>query len=184
MNPEIAPVDVALPALRELLREAGVEYKIVGGLAVIHHGYERFTSGIDVLLTRAGAEAIVDHLGAHGFSSQSGRRLRHEPTGVRVDVLREGDTLVGPRPAPPLPGPGALPGAATDPQVVALPALLDLKLDAGRRQDLTDVVKLLARLDDSRFVHVEAAVRPHHRAELASLRAEALEELRWEAANE
>ena len=58
--------------------------------------------------------------------------------------------------------------------------LLELKLQAGRRQDLADVVAVLKTLDEGSYLPVEAAVASEYRAELAALREEALEELGWE----
>jgi hypothetical protein len=49
MNPELPAVDAALPALRALMRDAGVAFKLVGGVAVVHHGYARTTEDVDVL---------------------------------------------------------------------------------------------------------------------------------------
>lgn len=70
-----------------------------------------------------------------------------------------------------------------DPEVVALEVLVDLKLDAGRSQDRADVVALLKRLDEAAYLHLEAAVRPTHGAELWRLREDALEELHWAREN-
>ncbi|MBI4957685.1 MAG: hypothetical protein HY908_37105 [Myxococcales bacterium] len=184
MQSDTPPVDVVLPELRALFGAAGTPYKLVSGLAVVHHGYPRLTVDIDVLVTRDGAAALDAQLAAHGFSRLSERRLVHDATGVRIDLLREGECLVGPRQSPPLPSPLAVAGSELAPDVVALPVLLELELDAGRRQALTDVLQLLKRLDDGRYTHVEAAVRRERRAELYALREEALEELRWESANE
>ena len=36
--------------LLALLRDAGVVFRIVGGVAVLHHGYARTTEDIDVLV--------------------------------------------------------------------------------------------------------------------------------------
>ena len=40
----------ALATLRTLARKEGIPLAIVGGLAAIHHGYERFTKDIDVVV--------------------------------------------------------------------------------------------------------------------------------------
>src|SRR5882757_4410336 len=39
----------ALATLQTLSRKEGIPLAIVGGLAAIHHGYERFTKDIDVV---------------------------------------------------------------------------------------------------------------------------------------
>ena len=53
MTPGVAHVDVALPALRALLHDVGARFKLVGGVAVVHHGYLRTTEDIDVLVDAA-----------------------------------------------------------------------------------------------------------------------------------
>ncbi len=40
----------ALATLQALSRKEGIPLAIVGGLAAIHHGYERFTKDIDVVV--------------------------------------------------------------------------------------------------------------------------------------
>ena len=40
----------ALATLQALARKEGIPLAIVGGLAAIHHGYERFTKDIDVVV--------------------------------------------------------------------------------------------------------------------------------------
>src|SRR5205085_2785196 len=40
----------ALATLETLSRQEGIPLAIVGGLAAIHHGYERFTKDIDVVV--------------------------------------------------------------------------------------------------------------------------------------
>lgn len=177
MRPDLPAVDVALPAVRALFAAAGVDYRVVGGVAVVHHGYERLTVDVDVLLSAEGSAGLDAHLASHSFRREGERRLRHEPTGVAVDLLASGDVLPGRRPRP-IPALVDVP-ADGESDVAALPGLIGLKLDAGRRQDVTDVVNLLGRLDDWAYTALEAEIRPEQRAELAALRGEALEELGW-----
>ncbi len=40
----------ALATLKDLSRKEGIAMAIVGGLAAIHHGYQRFTKDIDVVV--------------------------------------------------------------------------------------------------------------------------------------
>ncbi len=184
MRPDIPATDEALGPLRSMLRAASIDFRIIGGMAVVHHGYERLTVDLDVLIATDGPAKLEPFLDRFGFSRSTESRLVHESTGVRVDVLVEGNTLVGPRSCPPLPSPAAVGASPADPEVVSLAGLLTLKLDAGRRQDLTDVVELLKRVDELAYIHLEAAVRPEQRNELTELRDEALQELAWDDANE
>lgn len=179
MAPTTAPVDEALPALRKLLDDAGVPYKLVGGIAVVHHGYARMTDDIDVIVDGASHGALDAHLAAHGFVRQSRARLLHVPTGVRVDLLIGGD--LGPRPGdPPYPAPQAIVASPRDPSVAGLAGLLGLKLRAKRHQDLADIVALLKGVDDSAYVTLEADIAAELRPALADLRRDALEELQFD----
>jgi hypothetical protein len=160
-------VDEGLVALRRLLAAAGVEGALVGGAAVIHHGYVRATEDLDLL---------EPHLAAHGFERAKENRLRHVPSGVDVDLLFGGERR--PRPgSPPYPRPSEVARSDRESDVVALPALVELKLVARRHQDLADVVELLKRLDEEAYLALEASVPPELRADLLRLRRDALEEL-------
>lgn len=175
----VSRVDQALPALRRLLETAGAEYKLVGGLAVVHHGYVRTTENVDVLITREASRRLDVLLPEHGFERLSPTRLRHHASGVVVDLLLAGDPM--PRSgSPPYPSPTALAGSADDPTVVGLHGFLELKLGAARHQDLADVVALLKRLDKGEYLRVEAAVPAGLRGRLDALRRDALDELAWE----
>jgi hypothetical protein len=176
VNSEIPPVDVALGELRRLLEDAGVVYRIVGGVAVVHHGYVRTTEDLDVLVEAGATPRIDARLEAHAFERTSPARLRHVPSGVRVDLLVEGTRL--PRDATrAYPAPAALGESPRDPHVASLRGLVELKLHARRHRDLADVVELLKRLDEVRYTELEASVDPPLRPELAGLRRDALEEL-------
>ncbi len=178
MDPTTVPIEAALPAVRALLDAAAIPYRFVGGVAVVHHGYARTTDDIDVLVDGADLAAIDAHLAAFGFARESRSRLRHSPTGVQIDLLIGGDP--SPRAGePPYPSPRALEASADDAAFAALAPLVELKLRARRHQDLADVVELVKKLDDARYVAVEGAVDARFRATLADLRRDALEELSW-----
>jgi hypothetical protein len=175
MTPGVAHVDVALPALLALLRDVGARFKLVGGVAVVHHGYLRTTEDIDVLVDAASAERLAAGSPTHGFTVESRTRLKHSASGVLVDLLVAGQPM--PRPgAPPYPSPDALAASPTDPDFVGLLPLCELKIRAHRHQDLADVVELLQRMEEGPYIELEAAIHPALRPELATLRRDALEE--------
>ena len=181
MDQDAKAVDEALPALRALLDEAAISYRVVGGVAVVHHGYARTTEDIDVLVGRDALEVLEPLLASHGFERVRETRLRHRASGVVVDLLVEGRTV--PRPgAAPYPSPDALAPSPDDAGVVGLPGLVELKLRANRHQDRADVVALLKRLDDAHYLRLEAAVDRTLRPALARLRDDALEELAGDGA--
>jgi len=174
---ELPAVDAVLGDVRALLQDAGVAFKIVGGVAVVHHGYARTTEDVDVLVAGDALGRIDGALAAHGFERVSASRLRHVSSGVRVDLLVAG-TLLPRHGAGVYPDPGDVGASPRDPQVADLPSLLELKLRAHRHQDIADVVELVKRLDEAHYVEVESRVGRAWRAELATLRQEALDESR------
>jgi len=179
MRPDLPAVDQGLAALRAALADAGVEYALVGGVAVLHHGYVRTTRDLDLLIARDALERALPALTGHGFERVAERRLRHAPSAVDVDLLFAGEPR--PRPgAPPYPDPSRLERSPRESDVVALPGLVELKLVAGRHQDTADVVALLKPLDDGDYLELEAAVPASLRSTLLALRRDALEELALE----
>ena len=90
MDPTLPAVDLAVPALRALLDAAGVAYRLVGGVAVVHHGYARTTRDVDVLLDQAADARLAPLLGAHGFARESRTRLRHLATVTDPDTGTRG----------------------------------------------------------------------------------------------
>ncbi len=179
MKDDVARVDRALPELLRLLEAADVEYRVAGGLAVLHHGYARTTEDIDILVEVGAETKLAPHLAAFGFLPEGAHRLRHAATAVRVDLLVEGEPM--PRGgAGVYPSPRAVSSSPRDPHVIDLVALIELKLRAHRHQDLADVVALLKRMDEGAFLSLEATIAAALRGELLALRRDALEEASWE----
>ncbi|MBK6689351.1 MAG: hypothetical protein IPG45_33090 [Deltaproteobacteria bacterium] len=178
VTPNLPASDEALPAVRALLVAAGVAYKIVGGLAVVHHGYLRFTRDVDVLVGRDGLLKIEPYLARFAFEKKEPKRLVHTPTGVQVDFLVEGDLV--PRAASArFPAPDLISASVADPGFVGLGPLTELKILSGRVQDRADVVALLKLVDEGGYLAIEAGLPATLRPALAALREEALEELRF-----
>jgi hypothetical protein len=176
MDETVPRVDEALPAVRRLMHATKAPFRFVGGIAVVHHGYARSTVDVDVLAAPEALKRLSSLALAHGFSVLTPRRLVHDATGVSVDLLVAGGLM--PRGGT-YPDADALGRASDDPDVCGLPGLVALKLHAGRRQDEADIVELLKPLDDVAYLHLEAAAPPTLRSQLSTLRADALEELRW-----
>jgi hypothetical protein len=170
MVEELPAVDEVLQPLRAWLAATSARYRIVGGVAVVHHGYARTTQDVDVLVASDAWAALEREATRFGFTSSGARRFVHD-TGVRVDVLVEGEPL--PRGDAVYPSPDEL---DQDGDVVGLVGLVRLKLTARRHQDLADVVALLKRLDEAEYLALEAQIPALHRRSLWDLRRDALEE--------
>jgi hypothetical protein len=137
---------------------------VIGGVAVIHHGYRRYTHDVDVLysyhdagiLSRLEADFKVVLRAENGW-----HHLEHRATGVRLELIPEGGlTTYGFIPAPQT--------AGGENGVVSLSGLIWLKLVSGRSKDDADVVEV-AKV---RMAEVEAC-----RAELPSELHERFDEL-------
>src|SRR5437773_1190367 len=86
----VGPVDETLARVGRILRDAGIPFAVVGGFAVIEHGYERFTKDVDVLVYANDLIQAMSALRAGGFRggrTPIGAKLRDEQTNVDVDLL-------------------------------------------------------------------------------------------------
>ncbi len=141
----------ALERLVDRLTRLNIPHAIVGAMALNAYGYQRTTSGVDVLVRRDGLEAFKDAFLGRGYLERfpGSKGLRDTVQNVKIDVLIAGD----------YPGDGKeKPIAFPDPSVTAvrgeryallpLEALIELKLASGmtalhRLRDLADVIELV-----------------------------------------
>jgi len=138
-------------ALDRVLQAIGCEAVVGGGWAVWRHGYlGRVTRDIDIVLPAAKVNEFLQAASVSGFQilpvpPERWPKLLHRDTQVDVDILPEGRRPGTPsKPAPTtIPHPGRIGAAGTALTYVRLPALIELKLAAGRTQDQADVVKLV-----------------------------------------
>src|ERR1700693_3449084 len=134
----------ARATLKTLSRKEGIPLAIVGGLAAIHHGYERFTKDIDVvvrsgnldILTRVAPQYRIkviwnDPAGWHKLECE----------GVPIDVVPEGRK---PRKDAPtsIPGPTQL-GVREGAAYAGIAGWMKTKLVSYRVQDQADVVQVI-----------------------------------------
>ncbi|MFA5135503.1 MAG: nucleotidyltransferase [Patescibacteria group bacterium] len=108
------------------LAEKGIDPVVVGGLAVQHHGVERLTEDIDILISRAAYTKLVEE-GKIKFG-----QLKIIP-GTEIDVLTEGKDNN--------PDPEFI--RAGDSNFPTFAGLIYLKLKANRLKDRGDVAELL-----------------------------------------
>lgn len=138
-------------ALDRVLAATNCPAVVGGGWAVWRHGYVgRVTQDIDIVLPAAAIEEFIRVAAVSGFDVlpiPAGRwpKLTHKDTGIQVDLLPEGERPGTPaRPAPTtIPHPVKIGASGPALRYVSLPALIELKLAAGRTQDEADVVQLI-----------------------------------------
>jgi hypothetical protein len=156
-------------ALDHLLEATGCESVVGGGWAVWRHGYVgRVTRDIDIILPAASVDEFLRAASFAGFQVlpvPAGRwpKLVHRETGVDVDILPEGQRPGMPaNPAPTtIPHPSRLGARGTALRYVLLPPLIELKLAAGRTQDLADVIKLI-QANPEQIVEIQEHLRHVH----------------------
>lgn len=128
-----------------LCREAGVSPLVIGGLAVNHHGYARFTADLDLLVSREEAMPLLRR-----FKQEHGWRryregFKHTVLDVGVDICVEGDRT-SPHSTETFPSPADLRALSVQPlPIPQLSELIALKVMSGRARDDADVVELLKR---------------------------------------
>ena len=147
-------LDTARRVAREL-DAIGADYRVIGGMAVHHHGWERSTKDLDLLVDEADYSRIREKLLESGFLPTAPRRktLRDAVTGIEVDFLIAGVDRPGSSRAPvAFPSPGSLPAETGElpGKYVDLLHLIELKLFSAkygraRERDSIDVVELLRR---------------------------------------
>jgi|ERR1043165_8428852 hypothetical protein len=114
---------------------------VAGGLAVMHHGYERYTNDVDILYAYSDSD-ILKRLSSkfkRVKKAKSGwHKFEHRKTGVRLELVPEGVlTTYGIIPGPHL--------FESDNGFLPLWGLVWLKLVSGRAKDDADITELAHR---------------------------------------
>jgi hypothetical protein len=142
----------ALAQLSSDLKREGIDYMVIGAVALLAYGYPRFTEDIDLVLTTEGLEAFHQNLIGVGYlpASQGARRkLRSTRDGVSIEVLTSGDYPGDGQPKPvSFPVPAGASIEIDGVRIVTLEKLIELKLASGmtapdRLKDLADVQELI-----------------------------------------
>jgi hypothetical protein len=141
----------AVKAVDHLLNVLQCPAVLGGGWAVWRHGYVgRVTQDLDIALPADRIPEFLQVASVTGFDLlpvRPGRwpKVLHKDTGIEVDILPEGGRPGTERkPAPTvIPHPTRMGAVGTALRYITLPALVELKLAAGRARDDSDVVELL-----------------------------------------
>jgi hypothetical protein len=136
------------------LDELGIPYAVVGAMAMFFHGYQRFTTDVDLLVTREGLKKIHERLEGLGYVPPftGSKQLRDTETGVKVKFLTSGDYPGDGKPKPvAFPDPEEARVEIEGIQFLQLAKVVELKLasgmtNAGRLKDLGDVQEMIRAL--------------------------------------
>lgn len=145
-------------SLRRIVRrleELGIPYAVAGAMAMFFHGYQRFTTDVDLLVTPEGLKQIHQRLEGLGYVPPfaGSKQLRDTETGVRIEFLTTGDYPGDGKPKPvAFPDPTEASVEIDGIRFVNLAKLIEMKLasgitNPGRLKDLADVQEMIRVLN-------------------------------------
>jgi hypothetical protein len=141
-----------LARLSNDLEERGIDYMVIGAVALLAYGYPRFTEDIDLVMTAAGLQKFHDELVGLGYVPAfpgARKRLRATTDGVSIEVMTTGEYPGDGKPKPvSMPDPSQASTTIDGIRFVTLEKLVELKLASGisapdRLKDLADVQELI-----------------------------------------
>ena len=142
----------ALTKLAVDLERSGIEYAVIGAVALNSHGYRRFTEDIDLLLTREGLDSFREKLVGLGYRPAfegARRKFRTTEGNVPVDIITTGEFPGDGLPKPIVfPDPSAVSIEIDGIRTISIVLLVELKLSSGmtapdRLKDLADVQEII-----------------------------------------
>src|SRR5215218_3241711 len=170
-----------LARLSSDLDERGIDYMVIGAVALLAHGYPRFTEDIDLVMTAEGLQKFHEELIGLGYAPAfpgAKKRIRSTADGVSIEVMTTGEYPGDGKPKPvSMPAPDEASTEIDGVRFVTLEKLIELKLASGisapdRLKDLADVQELIKirkldadfalRLDPyvrAKYLELEEAVR-------------------------
>lgn len=127
-----------IPTLAKDLTAVGIEYAVIGGMALKPHNYDRYTGDIDILISKE-TYPNIKNLYGRGYTLRPGATKnlymhvggRHIEIDVLVEGQKEGNVL--------MPDPTQIRQMIGGVWYASLPQLVGLKLLAGREEDIRDV---------------------------------------------
>ncbi len=168
--------DVLSRLVRDL-EQNGIDYAVIGAVALNQHGYRRFTEDIDLLLTREGLERFREKLVGLGYRPAfegAKKKFRTTEENIPVEIITTGEYPGDGLPKSVVfPDPADVSKEIDGVKTVSLEKLIELKLASGisapdRLKDLADVQELikLKGLDAEFASQMDGSVRKKF-AELA-----------------
>jgi len=143
-----------LERVTKRLKEEGIPYAIIGGMALVAHGYVRFTNDVDVLTTPEGFSRVHERFVRRGYRLEGPKTLRDMQTGVDIEFITSSEFPGDGKPKPVgFPNPKDVAVDRDGISVISLPKLIELKLASGlsaehrRLRDLADVQDLIIALE-------------------------------------
>jgi hypothetical protein len=162
-----------LTRLSNDLEERGIDYVVIGAVALLAHGYPRFTEDIHLVMTAEGLERFHEELIGLGYAPAfrgARKRLRSTTDGVSIEVMTTGEYPGDGKPkAVSMPTPAEASTEIDGVKFITLEKLIELKLASGisardRLKDLADVQELIKirRLGADFASKLDPYVRPKY----------------------
>jgi len=145
-------LNIALAKITRDLKEHGIDYMVIGALALFEHGYARLTEDIDLVLRPEGLEVFHRELIGLGYLPAfqgAKKRLCSTTEDITIEVLTTGEYPGDGKPKPvSIPDPSTASIEIDGVRFVTLEKLVELKLASGmtaphRLKDLADVQELI-----------------------------------------
>jgi hypothetical protein len=134
------------------LEDRGIDYMVIGAVALLAHGYPRFTEDINLVMTPDGLQKFHEELVGLGYTPAfpgARKRLRSTVDNVSIEVMTTGEYPGDGKPKPvSMPAPAEASTEIDGIKFVTLEKLIELKLASGisapdRLKDLADVQELI-----------------------------------------
>jgi hypothetical protein len=162
-----------LQRLAQKLPNAGIDYALIGGMALAIHGYVRLTQDVDLLMNEAGLEQFQKMLVGRGYIAAfpGARKMFLDTiTGVKVAIITTGEFPGDGKPkSVQFPEPTAISIELDGMKVTRLETLIELKLASGltapdRLKDLADVQELIRMLNlpEQLGLQIDSSVRDEY----------------------
>lgn len=134
----------------------GKPYLVVGGMAVGHFGWDRFTKDLDIIMDKSDFLSLDDprfEIPALSRPDKQFGKMTHKATGTHIDVLLGGGKT--------FPAMSDVQPSASDSHVISLSDLIILKTLRGDPSDLGDIYRMLkSGVEDVDWERVKARVSP------------------------
>jgi len=174
-------INKTLTRLANDLEQRGIDYIVIGAIALLAHGYPRFTEDIDLVMTSEGLQKFHDELVGLGYVPAfpgARKRLKSTLDGVSIEVMTTGEYPGDGKPKPvSMPEPDKASTEIDGIKFVTLEKLIELKLASGisapdRLKDLADVQELIKirKLDAEFALKLNPYVREKYRELEAAVR--------------
>jgi hypothetical protein len=163
-GPKDAKVAAAIDTLKQLSRREGIRIAIVGGMAAIFHGYERFTKDIDIIVGSNDLDPLIRVAPNYGIKviwrdPRGWHKLRFG--GIDIEVVPEGGE---PNPQAPTSIPGLKNlGVREGVEYATLEGWVETTLASNRILDQADVVQVVKKLDAPAMRKVRSHLGRVHR---------------------